>query len=571
MGARIAATLDMNGARLANRAADGSGGTLAADTAEIGGSVLLRNGFISEGGVSLRGSRIGSSLECDGARLVNPTDDGAGVAFALDHAEIGGGVLLRHGFASLGALSLVGARIGGNLECDGASLANATAGGTGAALSAENAVIGGAVLLRHGFTARGGISLLGARIGSNVECCAASLENWSESGSRETLRLTNVEVAGDVLLNLGFLSFGYVSLWGTKIRRDLDCSTATFIGPSAVGARVTAGAVVATNLAVAGDVKLIGVTVLGRLDCEHLDVGGSLIWDGLHFPAEVSRGDTTHRYRPGIDAPARLLLSYAHVGAVIVARDLTAEVTLSIDLGGARAGALDDEGFPAGWGVGRSQQGAFGRLNLDGFVYDRIGHLPPNAGGGLGAAVSALGRRASPGGLRHSAFRMLRLVRWLLHVRRTHVRQRLEWVERQHRTGNAFHPQPYRQLAKALRTQGHYHAAREVAGARSGDRGAMGDAALQLGIQNPAADLGALLRLRLLAGECHRDVGDPAGGRHWRGLVGVEAGPHARDQRHLCDDGGERLAGVQAVGQAGSHHRRLAASMTSSRCSMPWT
>jgi len=252
-------------------------------------------------------------------------------------------------------------------------------------------------------------------------------------------------------------------LWGTKIRRDLDFSSATFIGPSAAGTRVTAGAVVATNLAVAGDVKLVGVTVLGRLDCGHLDVGGSLIWDGLRFPAEVSRGEVTHRYRPGIDAPARLLLSHARVGVAIVARDLAAEVPLSIDLGGARAGALDDEGFPAGWGVGRSGQGAFGLLNLDGFVYDRIGHLPPDTGSALGTVVTALGRGVSVAGLRHAAFRMLRLSRRLLNLHRTHVRQRLEWVERQHRTGKEFHPQPYRQLAKVLRTQGHYHAAREVA------------------------------------------------------------------------------------------------------------
>ena len=113
------------------------------------------------------------------------------------------------------------------------------------------------------------ISLLGATIGSNVECCGASLENWSDTGSRETLRLTNAEIAGDVLLNQGFTSLGYVSLWGTKIGRDLDCSTATFIGPSPVAAgRSIAGALVATNLAVAGDVRLIGVTMLGRFDCE---------------------------------------------------------------------------------------------------------------------------------------------------------------------------------------------------------------------------------------------------------------------------------------------------------------
>ena len=296
MGARIAGTLDMNAARLVNRAEDGSGVVLAADTAEIGGSVLLRNGFSAEGAISLRGARIGSSLECDGASLTNATADGAGIALAADHAVIGGAVLLRNGFAAQGAISLIGARIGGNLECDGASLTNATADGTGVALAAENAVIGGAVLLRHGFVARGGVSLLGATIDSNVECCGAALENWSETGSRETLRLTNVEIAGDVLLNLGFTSLGYVSLWGTKIGRDLDCSTATFIGPSPVASgRSMAGAMVATNLAVAGDMKLIDVTVLGRIDCENLQTGGSLIWDGLRFPREVDRRRRTPR------------------------------------------------------------------------------------------------------------------------------------------------------------------------------------------------------------------------------------------------------------------------------------
>ena len=36
-----------------------------------------------------------------------------------------------------------------------------------------------------------------------------------------------------------------------------------------------AGALVATNLSVAGDVKLIGISVLGRVDCENLQTGGS--------------------------------------------------------------------------------------------------------------------------------------------------------------------------------------------------------------------------------------------------------------------------------------------------------
>ena len=464
MGTRIAGTLDMNGARLVNRRDDGNGVVLAADTAEIGGSVLLRNGFVADGAISLRGARIGSSLECDGASLTNPTDAGTGVALAADHIVVGGAVLLRNGFAARGAVSLTGAKIGGNLECDAASLTNATADGTGVALAGENAEIGGAVLLRHGFTARGGVSLLGATIGSNVECCGALMENWSEAGSRETLRLTNVEIAGDVLLNQGFTSIGYVSLWGTKIARDLDCTTASFIGPSPAGAgRASAGAMVATNLIVAGDVKLIDVTMLGRLDCEHLATGGSLIWDGLRFPREIVLGEARYRYRAGMDASARLQLAHARIGAALLARDLTAEVPLSIDLGGARAVTLDDEGFPAGWGVGRAKQGEFCALNLDGFVYDRIGHLPPGDGNGFGIALSAFGRWATVTRRSHSAAWAIRLARRLMHEQRVHVQQRLVWVRRQQRKANEFHPQPYRHLAKVLRAQGHYHAAREVA------------------------------------------------------------------------------------------------------------
>ena len=47
-------------------------------------------GFTAEGAVSMRGTRIGSSLECDGASLTNRTEDGTGLTLAADHVEIGG-------------------------------------------------------------------------------------------------------------------------------------------------------------------------------------------------------------------------------------------------------------------------------------------------------------------------------------------------------------------------------------------------------------------------------------------------------------------------------------------------
>ncbi len=551
MGAHIAGTLDMNGARLVNRTADGNGVVLAADTAEIGGSVLLRNGFAVEGAISLRGTRIRSSLECDGASLVNATEDGAGIALAGDHAEIGGAVLLRNGLRAQGAISLIGARIGGNLECDGSSLTNLTIDGNGIVLAAENAVIGGAVLLRHGFKARGAISLLGATIGSNVECCGASLENWRDTGSRETLRLTNVQIAGDVLLNMGFTTLGYVSLWGTKIGRDLDCSTATFIGPSPVAAgRSIAGALVATNLAVAGDVRLIGVTMLGRFDGEAMQTGGSLIWDRLRFPREVAIDDARYGYRTGVDALPQILLSHARIGAALMAHDLTAEVALAIDLGGARAGTLDDTGFPAGWGVGRAREGMFCTLNLDGFVYDRFGHLPSDEASGIGVALTAIGRWAAHLGRGHSASWAVRLARRMLHVQRAHVRQRLSWVQRQQTSASEFHPQPYRHLARVLRAQGHYQAAR-----RGRDRRTMGDAILQSGHPPAALGLGSVLRLRPVAGAGDSDRGGAAGGRHRRRVVGMEAGRRAGHQFDLHDDRGDGHTCVPAPGQSSGHGR----------------
>ena len=360
MGARIAGTLDMNAARLVNRTEDGNGVVLAADTAEIGGSVLLRNGFSAEGAISLRGARIASSLECDGASLTNPTADGSGLALAADHAVIGGAVLLRNGFAAQGAISLIGARIGGNLECDGASLTNATADGTGVALAAENAVIGGAVLLRHGFVARGGLSLLGATIDSNVECCGASLENWSDTGSRETLRLTNVEIAGDVLLNAGLHQPGLCQPVGHQDRPRPRLLDGDLHRPVAGGGRTVDGG---------GD----GGDQPGGRRRREADRRHRARADRLREPADRRQPDLGRAAVPARGRHRRRTLRLPH------RRRMRCRGCCCRTRGSARrwwratspprwrwrsisearrAGTLDDAGFPVGWGVGRGEGGA---------------------------------------------------------------------------------------------------------------------------------------------------------------------------------------------------------------------
>ena len=138
-------------------------------------------GHTDIGAVRLLGAHIGGQLDCDGANMRNDS----GPALVADSLQVGLGMLLRAGSppsapASGGAVRLTGAHIGGSLECDGASLRN----DSGPALSADGLQVGLAIFLRRGFTATGAgelgaVRLLGAHIGGSLDCTGASVRNDS--------------------------------------------------------------------------------------------------------------------------------------------------------------------------------------------------------------------------------------------------------------------------------------------------------------------------------------------------------------------------------------------------------
>jgi len=435
-GAKLAGSLACDGAKLANRTDDGTGVALMAESAEIGGAALLRNGFEAQGRVSLLGAKLAGSLVCTGAKLANRTDGGTGVALEAQGAEIGGAALLRNGFEAQGRISLHGAKLGGGLDCDGAKLANRTDDGTGVALDATNAEIGGDAFLRN--ETQGRISLWGAKITGSVYCGGARFRNETGWGPGETLSLREAVIGGSLELDDGFASVGRVTLWDATIGRSLDCSRATLVAAfrHAAGDGHTISALDATNARVGGDANLTGATVLGRLAFRHLKVGGNLTWDRVRFPREVTHNGETFTYAADA-AGAQLDLSHARIGAAIEAHGLTAEVPLLIDLSGTRAGTLDDEGFPAGWGAGPDGTGTGCALDLDGFVYDRIADLAQPSGGFINRLRAA----------------------------DRHAKLRLDWLQRPQDVAGKrkFVPQPYRQLAKVLRAHGITEVARKVA------------------------------------------------------------------------------------------------------------
>src|SRR5260370_835767 len=80
----------------------------------------------TEGQVRLSAARIGGNLECDGATLVNPArpdDSESGLALIADGAIITGGVFLRNGFSAAGEVRLIGSQIG-SLDCSNGTFKN---------------------------------------------------------------------------------------------------------------------------------------------------------------------------------------------------------------------------------------------------------------------------------------------------------------------------------------------------------------------------------------------------------------------------------------------------------------
>jgi len=221
LGAHISGQLSCIGADLRND----SGPALNADGLQVGQSMFLRDGFTARGNgvlgaVRLAGTHISGGLECDGADLRNDS----GHALDAGGLQVSQSMYLREGFTARGsghdgAVLLVGAYIGGNLECDGADLQN----DYGPALDADGLRIERAMFLRGGFTARGSghdgaVLLVGAHIGGNLECDGADLQN--DSGP--ALQAGGLQVDQDMYLREGFMAIGggegvAVDLTGTRV------------------------------------------------------------------------------------------------------------------------------------------------------------------------------------------------------------------------------------------------------------------------------------------------------------------------------------------------------------------
>ena len=170
-------TLDFAGTTITGR--NEYGYALGADGITVRGSVFLDEGFSAAGAVRLLGADVSLSIFAAGC-TVTAADDG-GVALQGDGCMVGGSLLLQSARLA-GAAWFPGARIGAQLVLSGAELAAADPDGD--SLFLAHVTVGGDALLAGGFTAVGAVELPGARIGGSLVVEDATLRGDRAFGAR---------------------------------------------------------------------------------------------------------------------------------------------------------------------------------------------------------------------------------------------------------------------------------------------------------------------------------------------------------------------------------------------------
>jgi hypothetical protein len=182
LGAHIGGNVDFDGAQLTNH----NGPALHCDGMRVEGGLFLRDQFTAtgngeRGAIRLLGAHIGGNVDFGGAQLTNHN----GPALHCDRLRVEGGLFLRDQFTAtgdseLGAIRLLGAHIGGNVEFDGAQLTNHK----GPALVCDGMRVEGGLFLRDQFTAtgngeRGAVRLHAVHVGSLLDLKDATLNTPS--------------------------------------------------------------------------------------------------------------------------------------------------------------------------------------------------------------------------------------------------------------------------------------------------------------------------------------------------------------------------------------------------------
>jgi len=355
-GARVEGGFSGNGSRLSK---------LELHTSEIAESCHLRSvsnesRFHVRGETLLIGARIGGQLSCNGAKFENPND----YALSADQLTVHRGAFFvstaESRFEATGEIRLLGAHIGGQLAYTGAKLENPD----GLVLNADGLTVESEVLFtsipEERFVTMGEIRLLDSRIGGQLNYSGAKLEN----SSALALTLEGIVINGGIVL-----SSKYPFL--TEVSGTIHIGLATiYKGIQANGLVLTGqdSNKIALNLhnsQVLGDINfssddLLPTKIFGDIKFDKAKITGNLFLKKMYIgPRYQNRG-------------ASLSLKYATIENMLETKDFRdcngtqgAHPEGIFDLRGAHVDTLSDHPY-YGWPTEE------GLLKLDRFTYRRL-------------------------------------------------------------------------------------------------------------------------------------------------------------------------------------------------------
>jgi len=181
--------------------------------------------------VFLGGAIIHGNLNCDGGQFYGGHEE----TFFAEHISVGNNFLLRRATIN-GTLHIMFATIKGNLECDGMQITNPekitifaeniTVSGN-VYLRKIEITDKSSEKKPWPFISEGEVVFTGARIAGNLECQAASLSN----ASRRAFSGDKMQVDGVVLFREFLIAKGEVRFYAAQMD-ELDCTNGVFDNPS---------------------------------------------------------------------------------------------------------------------------------------------------------------------------------------------------------------------------------------------------------------------------------------------------------------------------------------------------
>ena len=227
------------------------------------------------GAVRLLGAHLGGQLDCEGGTFTNDT----GPAVIADNLTADSDVRLTGQFtgsSDLGTVRLSGAHLGGQLDCEGGTFTN----DTGPALYADNLTTDNNVYLAGQFTGSGPLGtvrLLGAHLGGELTCEGGRFAN----STGPALHADNLTTDSNVRLTGQFTGSGprgTVRLSGAHLGGQLICGDRGSLQSGAPGALVLSAARVDGELFLSPGFRTAGTPV------RWLDLDG-LTYTGLPLGA----------------------------------------------------------------------------------------------------------------------------------------------------------------------------------------------------------------------------------------------------------------------------------------------